>query len=150
MRRIASFMIGSPVSDQECSQGDNLTILLLHIYLLSQCLLNTCRVVLVLGWSTAPPSTWKSSSTSTGPPPPQTSPTQQLPNWKMGNSIPLPPSSSTQHHIQSIHSATVTHPVPPPTALVQTTSPCQGAQSSLLSADAIQIPHASQSDPFKT
>ena len=94
MRRILSFMTGSSVSDQECSQGDNFTILFLHIYLLSQCLLNTCHVV--LGWSTAPPSMWKSTSTSTGLPPPWTSPTQQLSSWKMGDSILLPPFSSRQ------------------------------------------------------
>lgn len=104
MRGIASFMIVSPVSDQRFSQGDNLTILFLHIYLLSQCLLNTCHVVLVLGWPTAPLSMWKSTSHSQGPPPPWTSPIQQLPKWKMGNSIPLPPSASRQTPFCHFHS----------------------------------------------
>ena len=150
MRGIASFMTVSPVSDQWFSRGDNLTVLFLHIYLLSQCLLNTCHVLLVLGWSTDPPSMWKSTSHPQAPLHLGPAPPSSCPNGRWGTVSLFLPLHPDKHHIQSIHSATFTHPVPSPTALVQTTTPCQGAQSSLFSADAICIPPASQSNPFKT
>lgn len=81
---------------------------------------------------------------------PRPAPSSSCPSRRWGAASLLLSLHLGKCHIWSIRSPTVTHMVPPPASLVQTTTPCQGFQLILLPTHPIQVPHASERDASKT